>query len=77
MKYKYIVTGYWKKIDKMNTQRFKLIDDVVWLINSFDQSNPIIKNANDFDFTVQSRASHNGAEIVDTGDIIWSVAYLK
>jgi hypothetical protein len=36
MKYKYIVTGYWKKNDKLNTQRFKLIDDVVWLINSFD-----------------------------------------
>lgn len=87
MKYKYVVTGYDKKRQKMATRPFDNIEAIAQLINMCEVGTssigedvnqvPVISNPKDLDFNVQSRASHLGAEIVNTPKFCWSIMIVK
>lgn len=75
MKHMYIVTGYSKKEDKLVTRTYNEIWPVVDIINKL--AGKEIVNEKDLDFEAQSRASHNGAAIVDKDpQHYWSIYYI-
>lgn len=85
MNKKYILTGYDKTKKKINTRVYNDIDSVAEVINGCETGavvwtegeKLIVKSPEDLDFDVQSRRSHNGAEIIDTEKFAWSVFLLK
>ena len=84
MKHRYLVTGYSKKDGKMATHIYDDIETIAALINQSEDPNElgkaqgtVIKSAKDLDFDVQTRASHLGAEIINTSKYCWSIFYLK
>lgn len=88
MKYKYIVTGYDKKRQKMSTHPFDDVEIIAQLINMCEEGKssigedtnnrvPVVKNPKDLDFNIQSRASHYGAEVINTPNFCWSIILVK
>lgn len=82
---KYLLTGYDKTKNKIATRIYGNIDDVAQVINGceagevvwVEDEQLIVKSPKDLDFDVQSRKSHNSAEIIDTKKFAWSIFYLK
>lgn len=69
MKRKYVVTGYSHEFKRMVTRVYDNIEIVALTVGH--------PNPKDLDFNVQSRASHNGAEIIVHDDAVWSVFLMK
>lgn len=82
---KYLLTGYSKTKNKIATRMYDNIDEVAQVINGcetgeivqVEDEQLIVKSPKDLDFNVQSRRSHDGAEIIDTKKFAWSIFYLK
>lgn len=84
---KYIVTGYDKKRQKMATHPFSSIESIAQLINMCEEGTSsigedvnktqVIQNPKDLDFDVQSRASHFGAQVINTEKFCWSIFLVK
>lgn len=82
---KYLLTGYSKTKNKIATRIYDDIDEVAQVINGCEadeivwaeDEQLIVKSPKDLDFNVQSRRSHDGAEIIDTKKFAWSIFYLK
>lgn len=85
MNKKYILTGYDKAKKKINTRVYNDIGSVAEIINKCETGDIvwtegeqlIVKSSKDLDFDVQSRRSHNGAEIIDTQKFAWSIFLMK
>ena len=85
MNAKYILTGYDKTKNKINTRIYNDIDSVAEVINKCETGEVVwtedeqlvVKSPKDLDFDVNSRRSHNGAELINTKKFAWSVFLLK
>ena len=85
MNAKYILTGYDKAKNKINTRIYNDIDSVAEVINKCETGEVVwtedeqlvVKSPKDLDFDVNSRRSHNGAELINTKKFAWSVFLLK